>query len=80
MVSSTGEMCFSLSPFAPKKLVSRGRFCRSVLHQPPLILHSQAESGVQQSCKLRVWSGGLDAFMFSRKQMETSLGQEVTGV
>ena len=46
-----GKMCFSLSPFAPKKLVSRGSFCRPVLHQPPLIIHSQAESGVQQSCE-----------------------------
>ena len=45
VVSQTGKMNISLSPFAPKNLVSRDRFGRSVPRQLLLILHTQAESG-----------------------------------
>ena len=42
-VSWTGKMIFSLSPFAPEKLVSRDGFGSLVPRQPTHI-HTQAES------------------------------------
>ena len=36
----TREMLFSLSPFAPEKLVSRDEFGRPVLRQPAHSLHA----------------------------------------
>ena len=44
VVSLTGKMSISLSPFAPENLVSRDGFGRSVPRQPAH-LHTQAESG-----------------------------------
>ena len=44
VVSRTGEMFFSLSPFAPENLVSRDGFGSPVPRQPAH-LHTQAESG-----------------------------------
>ena len=43
VVSSTGKMFFSLSPFAPENLVSQDGFGNPVPHQPAH-LHTQAES------------------------------------
>ena len=37
VVSGTGKMNFSLSPFAPEKLVSRDGFGRPVLRQPATV-------------------------------------------
>ena len=44
VVSSTGKMNISPSPFAPENLVSRDGFGGPVPH-PPAHLHTQAESG-----------------------------------
>ena len=44
VVSRTGKINYSLSPFAPENLVSRDEFGNPVPHQPAH-LHTQAESG-----------------------------------
>ena len=44
VVSLTGKMNFSLSPFAPENLISRDGFGSPVPRQPAY-LHTQAESG-----------------------------------
>ena len=44
VVSWTGKMGYSLSPFVPDNLVSQERFGHPS-HISPVILHTQAESG-----------------------------------
>ena len=82
VVSWTGKMNISLSPFAPENMVSRDWFSRPVPRQPAH-LHSQAESGATSGNQLWIYhsinnkkqSGGAEGEMGGREpSMSADIG------